>query len=231
MTLASLSGVDACAQIPQHHTWQSCNVELDAFNRVPTVNTPFIGGSCIVQIPPRSCLKALKHPDGRQVASWRWFLLKRYDMSLIPSRCPKRMWRISYGMWHVCSQPRLATSTRVHSSNLAKPAGTCRCVVGSINSTPSSNPELTATVPALVVLVRCFYVSEADAELSQVVAVDAPGHFDTRGVEIDIATTAACRQVAQECRRDGVPTGAATTCGLLDPVGMSVAKWDRFHSF
>lgn len=33
-----------------------------------------------------------------------------------------------------------------------------------------------------------------------VVVVDAPGQWDTRGDEIDIATSAACRQIAQGCK-------------------------------
>ena len=42
-----------------------------------------------------------------------------------------------------------------------------------------------------------------------VVVVDAPGRWDTRGDEIDIATSASCAEIAKKCRtgqfEGGVP--------------------------
>lgn len=40
-----------------------------------------------------------------------------------------------------------------------------------------------------------------------VVVVDAPGQSDTRGDDIEIATSAACSQIAENCRTPGVDFG------------------------
>lgn len=45
-----------------------------------------------------------------------------------------------------------------------------------------------------------------------VVVVDAPGQWDTRGDEIDIATSAACRQIAQGCKTLASVEPKLSTC-------------------